>query len=579
MGRSHHLAPTFRRPRRRRRWLLLVLVLGLALLGGYVYLTRPQRLIRLANELLASMTRAEVQVRDAEFDLDGTIHLTGVSLRVPGIAGEAGKLFEVGQVEIAHDLSALIGGHFRPRALTFTRPTLYLTRLTAAGKFNYQFLQTRPEQPFPGPERLPEMAIRGGRISFAEFENQTIMPLGELRLFGTLTEDPRQAGLYRYRLNQEQSDGGVGPALSGTFDLLKLTLTGKLERFMFDRREGNVLSGRLRQWWVRLDPVGELPPVQFGYDPDPAIGVHAVFDVSNVQLNPFPDVPARMRVTSGRFTVSSKTIRIADLAGRIEGFAYTINGEIRGFSEDAPFNLTARISGALPDEPRFLPGLPEKVQRTFNQFTPTGALEAVVELNRDQAGGGLTSYKGRATISQGKTRYARFPYPLEDVHGQFVFDDQVLRVVAMRGRGPSGARATLSGTFTPPGSQARVELVNGRIVDVINGRYCDAGTSIILHGGKIESIRSRPRPTGEPADVTPDFSIDMQGKTVLRGLFNTHIHGPESTPTFVPGLRDMLRAKRHHDLQGRDQTTRNSARYGRPTGRMRWAGGMWARPG
>ena len=39
-----------------------------------------------------------------------------------------------------------------------------------------------------------------------------------------------------------------------------------------------------------------------------------------------------------------------------------------------------------------------------------------------------------------------------------------------------------------PGSQARVELVNGRIVDVINGRYHNAGTSVILQGGVIASM-------------------------------------------------------------------------------------------
>jgi adenine deaminase len=66
-----------------------------------------------------------------------------------------------------------------------------------------------------------------------------------------------------------------------------------------------------------------------------------------------------------------------------------------------------------------------------------------------------------------------------------------------------------------------VELVNGRIVDVVNGRYYDAGTSVILHGGKIESM---PGLAGESSDITPDFSIDLQGKTVLPSLFNTHCH-------------------------------------------------------
>ena len=72
-----------------------------------------------------------------------------------------------------------------------------------------------------------------------------------------------------------------------------------------------------------------------------------------------------------------------------------------------------------------------------------------------------------------------------------------------------------------PGSQARVELVNGRIVDVVNGRYHDAGTRVILQGGVIVSM---PGLAGEPTAVKADFSIDLQGKAVLPGLFNTHCH-------------------------------------------------------
>jgi hypothetical protein len=39
-----------------------------------------------------------------------------------------------------------------------------------------------------------------------------------------------------------------------------------------------------------------------------------------------------------------------------------------------------------------------------------------------------------------------------------------------------------------PGKQARVELKNGRILDVVNGRYFDAGTRVILQGGVIKSM-------------------------------------------------------------------------------------------
>ena len=83
-----------------------------------------------------------------------------------------------------------------------------------------------------------------------------------------------------------------------------------------------------------------------------------------------------------------------------------------------------------------------------------------------------------------------------------------------------------------PGKQARVELVNGRILDVVNGRYFDAGTSIILQGGKIEAM---PGPNAWEIDSKPDFSIDLQGKTVLPALYNTHFHLMMSGATTMAG--------------------------------------------
>jgi imidazolonepropionase-like amidohydrolase len=96
-----------------------------------------------------------------------------------------------------------------------------------------------------------------------------------------------------------------------------------------------------------------------------------------------------------------------------------------------------------------------------------------------------------------------------------------------------------------PGAQARVELKNGCILDVINSRYYDAGTSIILQDGKIESMSGL---AGEPR-VTVDFTIDIKGKTVIPGLFNTHCHLIQFEPTMALDISDMRQTNRYKEKQ------------------------------
>jgi imidazolonepropionase-like amidohydrolase len=70
-------------------------------------------------------------------------------------------------------------------------------------------------------------------------------------------------------------------------------------------------------------------------------------------------------------------------------------------------------------------------------------------------------------------------------------------------------------------AHARLKLVNGRFADVRGGRPYPSGVSLILQDGKIAAMPGLP---GEPADAPADMVIDLQGKHVIPGLFNTHSH-------------------------------------------------------
>jgi imidazolonepropionase-like amidohydrolase len=97
-----------------------------------------------------------------------------------------------------------------------------------------------------------------------------------------------------------------------------------------------------------------------------------------------------------------------------------------------------------------------------------------------------------------------------------------------------------------PGDDALVELKNGRVVDVINGRYFPPKTRVIIQGKKIKAMPGLP---GEPTDIKPDFTIDLQGKAVFPGIFNTHCHATYTSATVSPDIKDVRLSNRFHQQQ------------------------------
>lgn len=97
-----------------------------------------------------------------------------------------------------------------------------------------------------------------------------------------------------------------------------------------------------------------------------------------------------------------------------------------------------------------------------------------------------------------------------------------------------------------PGNNALVELKNGRLVDVINGRYFPAKTTVIIQNKKIKAMPGLP---GEPKGIKPDFTIDLQGKAVFPGIFNTHCHATYTSTTVSPELKDSRLGSKFHQQQ------------------------------
>ena len=79
----------------------------------------------------------------------------------------------------------------------------------------------------------------------------------------------------------------------------------------------------------------------------------------------------------------------------------------------------------------------------------------------------------------------------------------------------------------------RVEIAHARFIDVANGRYYEGGTRMLIEDGRI--VVAPGQPDGWDA-ANADAVIDLGGRAVIPGLFNTHCHiqGINSAVPFRP---------------------------------------------
>ena len=457
VSRTRFSARILRRGGWRRRLIVAALIALVGAAIGAWYATRPARLARIGSDLLHQLTGAEASIEAAQITPSGYIDLSGVSLRVPGVEGPAGRLFDAAMVRIDMDVSAMLRRELQADAVVVLQPTLHVTELTEQDRYNYQLLPTRSTED-TGVPMLPNVYLRHASLRIGRYGAGEYTERGTVRFDGQLTQQALNPDTYRYRLQQHTSGTMPEPQISGTLDVAKHRYTAQLDQFRFTPEQRHLLPRRLRQFWDRLDPAGSLPQVTVKYDADG--GLHAQMLVEDVALNlPVPEIEARLHDVEGRFVLDDQTIHIDRLEGRLGNARYTVDGVVKGIERGAPFEVTMRTDAfTLPERPRFLAMLPPPLREHYHRFEPSGTYQFALSLHRGQRGGELR-YSGVVDILDGKARYHKFPYMMQGARGRIRFTDRQAVVEHLVAHRPDGGTLRIKhGTVTPPGEGAAVQM-------------------------------------------------------------------------------------------------------------------------
>jgi len=467
------------RPRRRRwgrraaRALVVVLLvaaagLGVAALNRHALLRSalaPRIEQALGIEFVAGRFSASPQ---------GVVWIERPVWRVPGVEGEAGRLLSAERLTARVRLGALLSGDGVEaiRDIEALRPVIRLSQHIGTGALNIDPLVHRAAgagdgagEPFADAERSPPaLRIIDGALEVGEHDDAGYTALARVRVEGELR--PPTPGARGYAITLSELGAGEGRpqppmALTGEIDLAASSASLRLRNVDLGAIEPQAVPTRVRDIISRMNIEGTATESELHYGPEHGLeaelrlaGVHLTTPVpAGMGMQDGQSTPRtlRMRAVNGAINLSREGLR-ADLHGQVQGLPLEVELVTQGFSPTSPFTTTVRIEQNYFEEiERVAVFAPPEAQSIIAQFLGPRALvdgEVHVVRERGEPGGDSSvRFDGAFNFQNGSMAYAAFPYPIENISGEVVFDEQGLHMRNFRGAGPTGAALSARAEF------------------------------------------------------------------------------------------------------------------------------------
>ena len=290
-----------------------------------------------------------------------------------------------------------------------------------------------------------KVTLHDGRFARPELP----MPIEELR--GVITADP---GGVRIEAAQGEIGGAVCRASGQTHGLswpCELDLRLEADNLMLEQRLAAALPPELRAQWDRLRPVGRVDLDAQVHYRGQRWGARAVVKCNGVDVS-FDRFPYPVRQIVGTLHYGNGIAHAESLRGRIGGrmlrcslrWAPPGSGEHRWFrvATDGPLTLDETLLAALTPRGEQRTGLEDFVR----SLAPGGSIHLEsARFETDSLERKIQTMDLR--VIDGHLRYEKFPYPLYDVRGQVIVENDNVRLVGFYAQNGDAASVRCDGLW------------------------------------------------------------------------------------------------------------------------------------
>ncbi len=252
--------------------LILLAVLGVVI-GGYAYLTDPDRVRLMAENYLSERIGGRVEIGKATLSIFQGLRVDDVRVSVdPGADRPDSLLFSAQSLVLNYDPRKLIAGKLDATEIIAQKPHVFLTlsRSVHGDSWNYERLAppapaSRPTYPAPA-EKLsfPEVMLRNAEVEIGEMRAEVRCHVGSMAVDGQFLPN----GDGEHYLFELQTRGmTMGPSANGTIDATTGQVTAHLRNVEFGDDLRSMFPWDLREWWERHDLSGKVESVDVSYAP------------------------------------------------------------------------------------------------------------------------------------------------------------------------------------------------------------------------------------------------------------------------------------------------------------------------